>query len=284
MKIVAAGIVRDIAWGPKSITFVEDPSIALGRDDFAPRQTSWIRQIVLHTTTGEPYTIASGAGHPGGARQTIDAWRGERDADGELVHSGAHFVIDYDGTVYQCADVIADAAYHAKSWNQTSVGIEVKVERKTNSVYEAQHEACADLVDVLTAMLGVQRMIPPYPSLVSAKLAKEAIGVFGHCHLLDAKGSAMRGPWDPGPPLFQLLERRGYELVSYNMLDRPGTQWDLWISRQKVLGLLADGIPGPKTVTALRHNFATGSAPPGRRVGVLVHRPCDEAVADAMGW
>lgn len=63
--------------------------------------------IVLHETAGP---LAASA---------LNTWRASKEG------VGTHILIDTDGTVIQCADLLAEAPWHAGGWSKGFVGIEV---------------------------------------------------------------------------------------------------------------------------------------------------------------
>lgn len=64
-----------------------------------------LKGIVLHETAGPS------------AASALNAWRGQT--------IGAHVLIDTDGNVIQCADLLGEAPWHASGWSPDHIGIEV---------------------------------------------------------------------------------------------------------------------------------------------------------------
>ncbi len=88
--------------------------------DCAQRSTSWVRQIILHTTKGGwPQDVRAGRGGGSKTMRVAEMWRGD------LSPSGAHIVIDNDGTVACLCDLATTIACHATVSNAWSIGIEM---------------------------------------------------------------------------------------------------------------------------------------------------------------
>jgi len=267
--VSATGLViggkREAAPGLVCTNWLDDPALRLRRgSDFSARRTPLIRQIVLHTTCGlpaspvePPQMVRAGRGPGGTVAERRSRWwtvegRGE----------GAHLVVDFDGGVFSCCDVLLEAALHADNVNQTSVGIEL-VQGRDATLYEAQLDAAVRLIDFLTRRFGIQRQIPhSYAGAVerlAALAVDDVVGVLGHRDL-----SPRRGPGDPGSAIMNALATAGYEPVDYGRAH----DLDLWKRRQAQLALdPIDGVPGPETVDRLR---AAGHAH-----GLWISRPGD---------
>src|SRR3954469_4835127 len=88
--------------------------------DHSKRPTTWVRQIILHTTKGNwPQSVIAGGGGGGKAKLVADMWRGDPKS------SSAHLVIDNDGTVACLCDLATTQAFHATVSNAWSIGIEM---------------------------------------------------------------------------------------------------------------------------------------------------------------
>lgn len=258
--IVAGGKGEEIP-GLDTVGFLEDSSLRLGRDDYAPRTARWIRSVIFHTTIGDwPFVLLHGAREPGGAHETIDYWR--RDP----AHAGAHLVVDYDGSVFCCADLLWDAAYHATTINQVSIGVELKQQHTDGGIFQATLDAGVELADWLTRRFGIQRQVHgPYSGPVDRLAAggADCVGVFGH---RDQTGRRGRG--DPGDYIYDALLGAGYDRFDF----RRAVDRDVWRDRQASIGVATsqqDGVPGPATVTALRHA--------DHPMGLWISRPGDES-------
>ena len=248
--------------------FKDEPKLALrvrqpggNNDGESPRKYP-VSLVVLHTTKGipggtdtRPQVLRPGFGPDTKAEdRTASYW------STDPLQSGAHIVIDHDGSVACLADLKDVCAYHAgdKSVNHRSVGIEI-FQGKDAELYEGQLEVVVKVVDTITLHFGIQRQIPgtyrnrPAPRLDDG--AKDVVGVVGHREV-----SNQRGFGDPGDFVFQFLERAGYERFDFY------TDEDLvaWKTRQKEaalktgLQLTIDGIPGPATRAALQQLGYTG--------------------------
>ena len=256
--------------------YVDEPKLALrvkrpdgANDGEAPRKYP-VSLVVLHTTKGipggsnkTPQVLRPGLGPDTRAEdRTASYWATDPQ------HSGAHIVIDADGSVGCLADLKEVCAYHAGDHgvNHRSVGIEI-FQGADASLYEEQLAITIKVVDVLTAQFGIQRQIPhkylnkPVPRLDAG--GKDVVGVVGHRDV-----SNNRGFGDPGDFIFSMLEKAGYERFDFH------TSQDLtvWKARQKELevkagvDLLIDGIPGPATKSALLqlgYKYGLWMLPPG---------------------
>jgi len=219
--------------------------------DFRPRPTSWVRQIILHTTKGDwPQRVLSGHGPGGRAKLVADMWRGDPTS------SAAHLVIDNDGTVACLCDLATVETYHATVSNPWSIGIEMYQEGCDDGhygVHEAVYAAAEKLVPALCRMFGIQFQIPklPYKNEPLRRLidgGESCVGVFGH-----RDNTGQRGYGDPGDEIFARLAAAGAERFDHN----AGEDLDVWKGRQRALNdggatLTIDGVPGPSTIEALR--------------------------------
>lgn len=242
--------------GRKVINYQDDPRVrlAIGEDGMKRSPRLWwsgIRRIILHTTRGIPggkdqraQEIRPGAGPPTWHRLNIaEMWK--RDD----VYSGAHLVVDHDSTSYCLADLRREAAYHATTDNAYSIGVEIK-QGGAGELYADQLEAAADVVDVITLFVGIQRQIPAlYRGRPIQRLSevggcgRDVVGVFGH-----RDQTHRRGAGDPGDAIFEVLRRRGYEPWDFD----AGDDLRAWKARQTKLGVLPDGVPGGATTASLR--------------------------------
>jgi hypothetical protein len=217
MGIIAAG--KDIETPFSVINFVDNPKCKLGSRSCRKRKASEkVCGIVVHSTAGIPggkdlreQTLMSGAG-PSKDAGPFYAQMWQQD---ESRNAGAHFVIDYDGQIYQLCDIVKDAAYHAGLANGASVGIEVRQDRNSAGFFEIQIEANTQLVLWLTEFLDIQRQIQVLPftghlECLEGKLDKFS-GVFGHRNL-----TSNRGAGDPGDFLLQALADAGFAQVDFS--------------------------------------------------------------------
>jgi hypothetical protein len=252
--------------GFKSISWLDQPKLRLAHGSDCRRRTDrWIRGIVLHTTKGipggkdrRPQDVRPGLG------PSVEAGlRCARYWSQDGAQAGAHLVVDHDGTVACCADLVRDAAFHCRGVYPVTIGIEI-YQGNQAELYQGQLDVVVRLCDWLTRRLGIQRQIPGHAyrgSPVRRLLVNDGldfVGVYGH-----RDADANRGAGDPGSHVMRLLGAAGYE------------DWDLddeedliaWRIRQRALGLRTDGVPGPITVEALKRA--------GHRHGLWVKRPMD---------
>ncbi len=255
---------------------IDNPTTAswcrLSSRDYATRRSTWIRQIILHTTKGAwPQHVLPGAGPSGRDKRTADYWYD--DPDGKQ-QSAAQLVVDSDGTVACLGDLARVAAYHATASNDWSIGIEIYQEAG-GVIYEAALASAVRLVDALCEHLSIPRQIPTayrerplgrgqvhrYADRTDYDLSN-CVGVLGH-----RDNTTSRGRGDPGDEIFRYLEFAGYERLDF----ARGEDLDVWRRRQRKLNamgasyplpfpkLTVDGIAGLGTMRALReHGFASG--------------------------
>ncbi len=239
--------------------FKDNPKLALRiksapADGESPRIHP-ISLIVFHTTKGipggknkTPQTLRPGLGPDTKAEDKIAGYWAM-----DPQNSGAHIIIDSDGSVACLADLKLVCAYHAgdKGVNHRSIGIEI-FQNADGSLYKGQLEVAVKLANFLTATFSIQRQIPskylnkPAPRLDAG--GSDCVGVIGHRDC-----SNQRGFGDPGDFIFDMLEKEGYERVDFY----TGSDLNIWKARQyeleEVSGipLTKDGIPGPATLAVL---------------------------------
>ncbi len=243
--------------------FLDDPRLRLAQGDRRLRnfrERAWVHVVVVHTTGGipggkdlRPQLILPGLGtSTGGGDRVVASWTHDTSRPG-----GAHLVVDQDGRAYCCADLVADAAYHAKEANGCSVGVELVQGHDRAELYEGQLALAARLVLEVCRLLPnpIQWQVPrayndrPVPRFVASLAAgadplRDLVGIVGHRDL-----TASRGEGDPGDALMKALVNAGCEAFDFGADEDLAT----WKSRQRSLGVWrADGVPGPQTVTALR--------------------------------
>jgi hypothetical protein len=225
----------------------DTPWCRLDTRDFRRRPTSWVRQIIVHTTNGRtPARVLPGSGPGGKARIIASSWRNEPKS------SAAHLVIDNDGTVACLCDLATVEAFHATVSNPWSIGIEMYQEANTG-LYEAVYASAAKLVPALCRIFGIQLQIPklPYRNAPLRRMAdggRNCVGVFGH-----RDNTNQRGHGDPGDEIFTRLAALGAERFDFD----GGEDLTVWRQRQQDLNaggasLTVDGVAGPGTRDALR--------------------------------
>lgn len=225
--------------------------------DYRQRHTTWIRQVIIHTTKGIwPQKVLSGAGAGDRDKLVANFWKGDP------THSAAQLVVDTDGSIACLCDLAKTAAYHAELSNDWSVGIEM-YQMPDGGVYEATYDSTIALVLALCEHFGIPLQIPSrvYNRTPMARMAKDGgpdmVGVFGH-----RDNTSKRGQGDPGEEIFRRLAVTGAERLDFDNL----TDLVIWKMRQKHLISLGepiarDGLPGPGTVAAMRRRgFADGRA------------------------
>lgn len=253
--LIIAG--RQVPVGGLAILNANDrPWARLHPDDYTMRRTTWVRAIVLHTTGGNwPQAVRPGAGQRGHAQQIAEMWSGADRRGGERVHSGAHLVVDYDGTVACLADLQYHAAYHATTVNDHTIGIEMCT-MPDGSIWQATLDATVQMAvgeGGLCELFGIPPQVhaAPYRNAPVSRLAsggRDAVGIYGHRDQSDQRG---RG--DPGDRIYELLVAVGAEPLDY------GAEEDLDIgrARQRALnarggGLTVDGLVGPASLAEAR--------------------------------
>ncbi len=158
-----------------------------------------------------------------------------------------HFLVDNDGTIYQCLD-LADCAFHAGGVNEISVGLELQNRgdaARSPNYYEkrglpprqavtcrvhgaqflaydytdAQYQAMIKLSRVLSRVLQVPLTSPrdERGALVWTTIdePRRFEGFIGHFHLSDKK-------WDPGPFDFRRMLRGVGSQLTFPLTARPG--------------------------------------------------------------
>jgi len=244
------------------------PRLSTGADG-RPRSTRWVRGIVLHTTKGIP------GGRDRRAQKILPGRGPDRGSDVKVARfwstepkqSGAHLVVDHDGSIVCTADLALECAFHAGPVNDVTVGIEI-YQGGEAEMYAEQLDTVVRLVDWLTARFGIQRQIPDaYRGGPITRLAaggRNVVGVYGHRDVTENRGAG-----DPGDAIFGLLAAAGYETRDLEVSgDRA-----VWKDRQRMLveetgaALDIDGIPGPATCRAIEQI--------GRSRGMWIPRPGD---------
>lgn len=232
---------------------------ALDPGDYRARPTTWVRQIILHTTKGIwPQHVLPGSG-PGGADKVVaEFWR--RDPE----HSAAQLVVDTDGSVVCLGDLRRAMAFHATSSNPYSVGIEM-YQVAGGGIYEATLNATVTLVRALCRMLGIPEQMPrgPYRNAPLRRMTDggaDCVGTFGH-----RDNTNRRGRGDPGDEIFGRLAAEGFEGHDYDGDEdlELGRTRQIWLNAADASAghtyrpLTVDGICGPASLLAMqRHGFA----------------------------
>jgi hypothetical protein len=198
---------------------------SLGAADYRRRSTSWVRQIILHTTGGHwPQPVLPGAGPAGHARQIADMWSGADRGGGNQVHSAAQLVVDYDGSIACLCDLAHVAAYHAEMSNDWSIGIEMST-RPDGSIYQATIDSTVALVQVLCDVVGIPFQVhsASYHNEPLLRMEQtdakgrhqfggpDCVGIFGH-----RDNTSQRGRGDPGDAIYEALIAGGAEPLDFS--------------------------------------------------------------------
>ncbi len=240
----------------------EQPWAALHPGDCRPRNTSWVRSIIAHSTGGHwPQPVIPGAGPRGHARQIAEMWSGRDRGGGDQVHSAAQLLVDYDGSIACLCDLALTAAYHAEMSNDWSVGIELCT-RPDGAIYQATLDAAAHLVPVLCDALGIPFQIhaapyhneplPRMETVIDGRRHQlggpDVVGVIGH-----RDNTSNRGRGDPGDAVYTALIAAGAEPLDF----ATGEDLRVGAARQTYLvqhgaRLTIDGKVGPVSLAAAR--------------------------------
>jgi len=256
--------------GVEGTSFLDNPRVAMSdKRDSAPRAIDWVRNITIHSRLGiHPQKI-----DPNPRDRRWDELVGAR-VSGDSRTASWHVSVDADGSFACHLDVKAVKAYHAGQCNLYSVGIEM-YQTSDGTITLPTLETTVKIVDVLTRELGIQRQcVARDERAILKRFARrnrgrtrsqelayapggrsgaDFVGVFGH-----RNATRNRGPGDPGDAIWELFEKAGYEFFSASAEQ----DLEVWQERQIGLGLdeLADGIPGPITVAAIKNRAAVDEA------------------------
>lgn len=230
-------------WNPKNAKWA-----TLSPRDYRPRKTTWIRQVILHTTKGAwPQVIVPGKGPMDREELVARFWQDDP------VQSAAHIVIGSDGEVSCLADLATICAYHATWSNDWSVGIEIYQEAK-GVIYEAALKSALVVVPLLCNLLEMPLQIPSrrYPNAPITRMihgGPDMVGVFGH---RDNTGDRGRG--DPGDEVFTRLRAAGADAWDYDRGEDKVrcAAVQRYLNTVYKAGLVDDGECGPETFRAMR--------------------------------
>lgn len=236
----------------------------LSPGDYRARTTTWVRQIIVHTTKGIwPQRVLPGSGPPGRAQVVADFWRADPN------HSAAQLVVDQDGAVVCLCDLAESQAYHAEGSNPWSIGIEMYQQSAVDGaagIYEATLAATVLLVAALTEIGGhfdipAQCPVGPYRNRPTPRMEQGSgiarhniggatlVGVFGH-----RDNTSERGRGDPGDEIFhRLITEQRFEPLDFDRMEDRTRGHD----RQEALNrrgeqLEVDGLVGPASIAAMR--------------------------------
>jgi len=269
--IVIAGWEVDVR--NRTVTnFNDDPRLKAAREDGYARPSTWVRQVILHTTKGKVGDVIETPGpNLGKEFDVAKYWSGSKKS------SGTQLVVDTDGSIGCLADLRKWASFHAgnRGINQTSIGIELYQILKNGkySIYRDTIDGAADLCEVLAEQFGIMKQLhlPWTSSTRPARLLRggaDCTGFFGHRDV-----TWQRGEGDPGNQIIEELLNRGWEGFDF------GSNEDIivWKERQEWINtqgfnIVVDGVPGHTTRKAL--------AKLGYKRGQWVHPPVIDTETD----
>lgn len=249
------------------------PGILVVRVDGQPKplnRTTWVRQIIVHKTIADdPEHMIQGAGPGGGAIDTIKDWAKRN------VKYAAHAIFDHDGALFQLYDLVSHETWHATASNPWSIGFEMK-ELPGGGFYEHMMQNAVYTYLATCRKVGIQMQMQTRGTYNGHPIARmnehglspggpDMVGIFGH-----RMNTERRGKWDPGEIIWDMLDQAGVHEFDFSK-DEDKDFWKEIQSDLKQRGLLdyigePDGVPGPKTVAALKADgyidgiFALGKA------------------------
>lgn len=239
------------------------PWARLDARDYRMRRTTWVRQVIPHSVTGDwPQHVVPGAGPGGEADRYADIWRSDP------ASSAAQLLADGAGTIVCLCDLAYTCAYHAEGSNDWAVGIEMFV-TKDGAIRQATLDATAHVTEAICDAMGIPFQFHGAPYRNEPLLRMEVtdgghrhnlggpdcVGVLGH-----RDNTRERGRGDPGDAIYDALAARGAEPLDY------AAEQDLAIgrARQAELNALAnrrgetwaplavDGLVGPASIGRAR--------------------------------
>jgi hypothetical protein len=229
------------------VNYKDDPRLKLKPGhSMRARGTRWIRSIVAHNTKNIETVLKPGKGPSRDlGHRLISFWSLD-----STKPAGAHLAVDWDGAIFCMADLVRDAAYHASSMNEYSIGIET-FEDEHGVIYETQLATLMKLILWLCDRFGIQHQCPVDSQQIGrlAKGGKDCNGVFGHCNQYHV-GKAH----DPGQHVLEGLVKIGFKQFHFSGPPTGvlGDDKSEWASIQQKLGLDIDGVPGTETRDALQ--------------------------------
>lgn len=144
------------------------------KDNYTPgnRGKGDIRWIIIHDVEGDAEAAVAWFQNP-------------------AARVSAHYVISYDGTVYQTVRE-RDIAWHAGNWeyNKRSIGIELAGYADENAYTEEEYHACAKLVAYLAKKYGIP--VVHLEGIAPADPGGGA-GIIGHSQVPDPRNPSLGG-------------------------------------------------------------------------------------------
>ena len=276
MSIILNGKKFDIP-GVKTTSWLDPEAASLGVKEVShksPRNGKWIRGIVAHTIHGTKGNLLPGLG----PNTDIDVKQARYQVNTDREVSW-DFTCDFNGEWLIQSDIFKEFTWQATSVNPHTFGFEM-IQYDNGDLYQGQIGKVVEFIDFMTAKLGIQRQIPwdmkkncPKVGVVNriagTNHGADVVGVYGH-----RNQTTNRGPGDPGDWLFIALRDAGYELYDFDNGDDIKT----WKTRQTQFPSFSptdcDGIPGPKSVEALKAK--------GHKHGMWVKRPMDDLITEGV--
>ncbi len=230
------------------------------------RRSTWIRAFILHTVHGKLGTVKPGKGPPGPLAERYANYQTNTDRDVSW-----DYTEDLDGSFIVQNDPTKFYTWQAGAANRFTLGMEM-VQEENGDLYSDQIDKAVQFIDAITALNGIQRVIPwntgedkPITKKIDRlETCNDFVGVLAHYHQ-----TTNRGLGDPGPHIFYALKAAGYKLFD----PRRNEEKDFWKAIQRSVGMSVadvDGVPGPKTRRLLRDT--------GRKHGMIVQRPMDSLI------
>lgn len=239
------------------------PWAYLSAKDYRMRKTTWVRQVIPHSVTGDwPQHVVQGVGPGGEGARYSDIWRSDPTS------SAAQILVDSAGAIVCLCDLAYTCAYHAEGSNDWSVGIEMFV-AKDGTVHRATLDATAAVTEAICDAIGIpfQFHAGEYHNEPLLRMevsdgnhrhnlgGPDCVGVFGH-----RDNTSARGRGDPGDAIYAALAARGAEPLDYAIDE----DLEVGRTRQRALNALAsrrgetwsplavDGLVGPASLARAR--------------------------------
>lgn len=176
-------IMMNAGRAPKEADYKEAIWKSASKDNYTPanRGKGDIRWIIIHDIEG--------------TAEAAVAW-----FQNPAARASAHYVIAYDGTVYQMVRE-KDIAWHAGNWeyNKRAIGIELAGYADKNMYTDEEYHACAKLVAYLAKKYGIPIV---HPEGIAPADPEDGAGIIGHSQVPDprdpSRGGGRSHHYDPG--------------------------------------------------------------------------------------